>query len=215
MGPTLTLPSRWLRATASLKYFAIFAGIMPLGCIDPGLLGMNEQAAEQDTADDETPESEDPDYPDAEDGTCSAWKFAYCDAIDACSAFDTREQCELDLGWLVCLPDAPLQSCQEKIEKAVKDKACDDLPQDCNPAEIADRSLPYQLCLDIHTSLCEYRLYCGLELSLDGCVETLNRTEPCDSFTSFLPTAVDCAEAFTTLACGDPLPEVCVGSLRR
>ncbi len=148
------------------------------------------------------------------EGTCDDWKFAYCDAIDACGAFTSREQCELDLGWLICRKDAPLGSCEQAIRTAVKSDSCEELPLDCAPATIADRSLPTELCEDIHREMCEFRFFCGLEFSTEACLETLAHTEPCEEFTSFLPTAVECAEAYSTLGCEQGMPKVCAGALR-
>lgn len=193
-----------------------WTALLLFGCDLSDLVG-GEAAPTAEEPEPETDKGQDDhtDYPDVEDGTCSSWKFAYCDAIAACSAFETRQECEFDLGWLVCTEDAPLAKCQTKIEAALKNDDCEALPQDCTPDEIADRTLPHELCQEIHVALCEYRLYCGLELSLEGCVETLDRVEPCDSFTSFLPTAVDCADAYDMLGCGQPMPQVCAGSLRK
>jgi hypothetical protein len=152
--------------------------------------------------------------PDAPKGSCTAWKFAYCDAIEACDAFSDREQCELDLGWLVCRDDVPLGGCEQGIRDSLDADDCDALPAKCGPSTIADRSLPTELCEEIHDAMCEFRFFCGLEFSKDACLETLSRTEPCSAFTSILPTAAYCAEAFKTLSCGSGLPEVCAGALR-
>jgi hypothetical protein len=201
----------------NFRLIVAFLGLAGAGCDPADLFSGNNQTKtdEAERAEKNQDAEDERDFPDAEDGTCSAWKFAYCDAIVECSAFVTREECELNLGWLVCKEDAPLGSCQARIERAVEKEECDDLPEDCSAAQIADRTLATQLCKDIHVALCEHRLFCGLELSLDGCIETLARVEPCEEFTSFLPTAVDCTEAYSVLGCGEPMPEVCAGSLRR
>ena len=194
-----------------LKSLIVVLMLGTTACDPEALLGGNsgEEQTDDDTGVD------DRDYPDAPEGSCNAWKYAYCDAIFECSAFVSREECELDLGWLVCKDDAPLGKCQQKIERALKDKECKDLPDDCGPAAIADRSLVTELCENIHTEMCEFRFFCGLEFSTEACMDSLSQTEPCGSFTSFLPTAVDCAEAYSTLGCEQGMPPVCAGCLRR
>lgn len=189
--------------------FAI-ALVQPIACAPYDAL-----TAKSDDPIEDPPSRTTANYPDAEPGSCSAWKFAYCDAIDACSAFETREECELDLGWLQCRDDAPLGACQELIEDALKDEACEELPGECGPGAIADRSIVSQLCEEIHLAYCEHRLICGLEFSFDACLETIARVEPCDSFTSTLPGASDCAQAYTRAECDGKAPEVCIGVLRR
>ena len=178
-----------------------------MSCAPQSLLDAQEDSFE--------PQPDDPNsYPDAPEGSCTSWKYAYCDAIAACSAFVSREQCELDLGWLECLSDAPLEKCEAKIRKALDDEDCDALPQDCGPKTIADRTKPTQLCEEIHAEMCEFRFFCGLEFSSDACMETLSLTEPCEKFTSFVPTAVECSEAYSKLGCEEPMPRVCAGALR-
>jgi hypothetical protein len=202
-----------LRRICSLLLFP--HAVWCLGCVPTSIL--DGQEGSLDPVDSEDPadsEEEEESYPEAEEGSCTAWKFAYCDAIVACSAFVTREQCELDLGWLVCQDSAPLGECQKKIERAVEDDACDELPEECGPSAIADRTLAIELCQNIHTAMCEQRLFCGLEFSAEACLDSLSRSEPCEAFTSFLPTAVDCAKAYSRLACDEGMPEVCAGSLR-
>jgi len=185
------------------------------GCVPEALLGA--QQSSQDTDEDaEDPDDAPDDSPSLEEveGTCTSWKYAYCDAIEACSAFVSREQCELDLGWLDCKPDADLESCERRIQEALSDDACEDLPDDCGPGTIADRSRPTALCEDIHHEMCEFRFFCGMEVSTEACLDTLSKTEPCAKFTSFLPTAFDCADAYSTLGCDEGMPAACVGALR-
>lgn len=184
-----------------------------LGCDPSALLGAQPDPTDEEPEEDEENEP-DPTPPDVPAGTCTSWKYAYCDAIVACSAFVSREQCELDLGWLVCQSKADLGKCEQKIRAALEDEDCEELPQDCGPSTIADRSMPRELCEEIHREMCEFRFFCGLEFSTEACLETLTRTEPCDAFTSFLPTAVDCAEAYGKLGCEEGMPSVCKGVLR-
>jgi len=190
-------------------------GLLVGGCVPEALLG-GQQASQDQDEDTDTTEDVDDDSPSLQEveGTCTSWKYAYCDAIEACSAFVSREQCELDLGWLICRPDAELESCERRIEDALNDDECEELPDDCGPSTIADRSRPTELCEDIHHEMCEFRFFCGLEFSTEACLDTLSKTEPCKAFTSFLPTAIDCAEAYSTLGCEEGMPPVCVGALR-
>lgn len=202
--------------STGLKFLALALQLGSTACDPEGLLGGSQSSTDDEKAGDTSAsdDRDDRDYPDAPEGSCNAWKYAYCDAIVACSAFVSREQCELDLGWLVCKESAPLGKCQQKIERALEKEACEDLPKDCGPSEIADRTLVTELCENIHTEMCEFRFFCGLEFSTDACMDSLSQVEPCGAFTSFLPTAVDCAEAYSTLGCEQGMPPVCAGSLR-
>ncbi len=187
------------------------------GCMVTDMLTGNnggEDSADEDAEMQEFPiESPPYDRGDSE-GTCHGWKYAYCDAIAECDAFSSREQCELDIGYVICRADAPLAECEAAIDAAVEAKKCEDLPPACSPSVIADRTIPTQLCQDMHEAICEYGLYCGLELSLEGCMNSLARTEPCDAFTAAWPGAYECADAYSMLSCGESMPQVCLGSLR-
>jgi hypothetical protein len=147
-------------------------------------------------------------------GTCDAWKISYCDAIEQCSAFATHEDCQVDVGYVRCHEDAPLGSCEEEINEALADDDCQALPSDCTPQEIADRTVPAQICRDIYTALCEHDFFCGVTVSIETCVGALQTSSPCSEYTAVLPQGEDCPEAIELLACGDGLPAVCVEVLR-
>ena len=194
----------------------ILLPVSQIACAEASLLGAQRDAFEEDQGkENETGEDGESNYPDAPAGTCTAWKYAYCDAIIACSAFIDKDQCELDVGWLVCRDDAPLEKCETAIRTALGEDDCDELPVECGPSAIADRAPVVELCEEIHNEMCEHRFFCGLEFSTESCMDTLSQTEPCTGFTSFLPTAVDCVEAYSTLGCEEGMPKVCAGALRR
>lgn len=185
------------------------------GCMATDLLtGGNQGGDEDEAVAPEAPEREPYDRRGTE-GTCHGWKFAYCEAIAQCDAFSSREQCEVDVGYVICREDAPLGECEAAIDAALEADRCEDLPPECSPTYIADRSTPQKLCEEMQAAICEYGLYCGLELSEDGCLDSLARTEPCSDFTAALPGAYECADAYSMLSCGSAMPEVCRGALRR
>jgi len=149
------------------------------------------------------------------EGTCDGWKFAYCDAIAACSAFESREQCELDLVHMDCLPDAPIESCAAEIDAAVESEKCDELPFECSPVNIADRSEANARCEEIHEAQCEFRLFCGLDFNLEACLSDAALKEPCGDFLAAKPEASECANDIAKTACDSPAPASCINVLIR
>lgn len=150
------------------------------------------------------------DGPTADPGTCDAWKIAFCGATTRCS-FDTKEECETDVGYAMCRQDAPLGKCAEALE----DSKCDELPKDCDPRDIADRTLPTAVCEDLQAAACELSLTCGYELSYEGCLANQAAAQPCGEFTAVLPGYEECLDAYRTVPCDGTLPESCRGLLRR
>jgi hypothetical protein len=205
------------RTSAQLFLLLTLSPLGLFGCMVTDMLAGDKGQSQSGDDEAETPEipEDSPPYDrDDTEGTCHGWKYAYCEAIAACDAFSSREQCELDIGYVICREDAPLAECEAAIDAAVKAKKCSELPPECGPSTIADRTIPSMLCEDVHEAICEYGLYCGLELSMEGCLNSLARTEPCDSFTAAWPGAYECADAYSMLQCGGAMPDVCVGSLR-
>lgn len=150
----------------------------------------------------------------AEPGSCNAWKISYCEAIEQCSAFATQQDCQVDVGYVRCLSDAPVERCGEEIDAALKKDACEELPTDCTPQQLADRTVPRQLCQDIYQELCEFDFFCGATVSTETCVASLETSTPCTSFTAVLPQGENCVAAIRRLSCGDALPQECVEVLR-
>lgn len=188
------------------------------GCEEflPGLGGgppEPEGSQEQDDASGGGGTRDTPDY-EAEPGSCNDWKISYCEAVEECSAFSTTEDCQLDLGYVRCHEDAPYTSCQERIDKALDEKSCKELPDDCNPADIADRTIPTQECRAIQDAICEFNLFCGYEFSTESCLASLETSAPCGAFTAVLPESESCVEAISMLGCSDPIPTICSGVLR-
>ncbi len=184
-----------------LGFFALlFVGCVPVDSMD---------AAGQDGATGGTGGGGD-DGPTADPGTCNAWKISFCDASTRCS-FNTEEECEADVGYVMCKADAPFAACAEALD----DADCDELPKGCDPRDIADRSLPTQVCQDLQAATCEWSLTCGYELSYESCVASQAQAQPCGEFTAVLPGYEDCLAAYRTLPCDGTLPESCQGILRR
>lgn len=151
-----------------------------------------------------------PDREPVEPGSCNAWKVSYCDAVTRCS-FGARQECEADVGYVMCQDDAPVGACAEALDEA----SCGKMPKDCTPADIADRTLPTAVCRALHEEICEWSLYCGYEYSLEGCQVNLARTQPCHEFTAVLPGYEECLAAYRTLPCDVATPPGCEGLLRR
>jgi hypothetical protein len=153
--------------------------------------------------------------PDVVEGSCDAWKVAYCKAIAACSAFESEKDCQIRVGYIACLGDAPLGSCEKKIKTALSDKKCDDLPSGCDPPDVADRSVPTRACKDLYQAICERSFFCGFETSIETCEESLELSQPCSSFTALLPTFDDCLARVQEQSCQDVSPDSCQGVLQR
>lgn len=145
-----------------------------------------------------------------EPGTCNAWKVSYCKAVARCS-FDSRAKCETDVGYVMCLEDAPFGACAKALDEA----KCDEMPDHCGPQTIADRTLPTSVCRDMQREICEWSLYCGYEFSLEGCQATLAQAQPCGEFTAVLPGYEQCLLDWRTLPCDVQMPPSCEGILRR
>lgn len=150
-----------------------------------------------------------------EGASCNDWKVAYCDALDACETFSSREECENDVGFLVCKGDAPVDRCHTEIRAALREHACDDLPgSECAPEEVADRSLPKAACEALHQEVCELQLSCGLTYNTEECMAELGAADPCSEYYAVWPGIEPCLEAYPKLSCSDVLPDVCMGILR-
>lgn len=179
------------------------------GCVEVGLPGSSgDQVQPGSTA----PRA---DSGDVEEGSCDAWKVAYCDAIDQCDAFSNQQECEIDVGYVRCKEDAPLSRCQLEIEEALSRDECGELPAGCTPTDIADRTVPTQSCERLHEEMCEWSLFCGYELSVESCMATKSTSEPCDQYTAVWPGITDCLDGWATLACDESAPEICRGLFRR
>jgi hypothetical protein len=181
----------------------------PFGCVPVQNMEGAEEDGALDGGDDQDPQG-DGDGPNAEPGTCNAWKISLCDAVTRCS-FDTQEECETDVGYVMCKADAPVGRCARELE----DADCDELPKDCDARDIADRSLPQKVCQDLQEASCEWSLTCGYELSLEACLANQASVQPCSDFTAVLPGYEDCLEAVRFQPCNGTLPASCQGLLRR
>lgn len=184
-----------------------------LGCEEFGLPGSAPDAQETSSEDSEDRDRQSVQFS-AEPGSCNDWKISYCEAVEECSAFSTTEECQIDVGYVRCASGAPFKDCQERIDAAVSEGACSELPDDCNPAQIADRTVPQQACKDIYGAICELGFFCGSELSIESCLASLQTSTPCEQFTAVLPESEECIDALSVQACGDPLPPICNGVLR-
>jgi hypothetical protein len=153
--------------------------------------------------------------PDVDPGSCDAWKVAYCNAVAACNAFESEESCKVRVGYVQCLEDAPVGDCADEMDAAVEKERCEDLPQDCGPSDIADRTYPNRACNDLYEAFCERSLFCGTASDLESCQSGLNATDPCSSFTAVLPTYDDCLAGVKELACQEQTPASCTGVLQR
>lgn len=184
------------------------------GCEEFGLPGGSSASEPADQEDDTGGKDTTREYS-AEPGSCNDWKISYCEAVESCSAFSTQKECEVDVGYVRCAQDAPFGSCRARIDKALAEGACDELPTDCDPVEIADRSVPASECGDIYGAICEFGYFCGAELSIESCLASLQASSPCSQFTAVLPQSEACVDAISVQGCGDPLPAICTGVLRR
>lgn len=183
-------------------------GCLPIDLGTGGSTGTGGQSASDDKGE------ERPDY-DVEPGSCDAWKVAYCEAVDECSAFESHADCAERVGYVRCAEEAPIQRCQKDIEKALDKKACKKLPDDCDPEEIADRTVPTRACRALYEAVCEWAYFCGLESSIESCSMGLSLATPCDQFTAVLPGLDECLDGYRKLACDERAPSACEGLLRR
>ncbi|MCH2107955.1 MAG: hypothetical protein MK135_01390 [Polyangiaceae bacterium] len=147
-------------------------------------------------------------------GTCNGWKLAYCDAVVTCSAFSARQECEDQIGYLICKDDAPYARCEAEIRAAVEADDCDALPTDCNPQDLADREAPIAACQEIADAHCEWALTCGFELNYDSCRAELQATSPCENYTAVNPGLEECLQSYLTRSCDGDVPEACLGLLQ-
>lgn len=152
--------------------------------------------------------------PNVEPGTCDGWKVSYCKAVRACNAFETYDACTERLGYVRCLDDAPFSRCQKEIDAAVEKNKCEDLPEDCETVDIADRKEPVRVCRLLYQAACEWAFFCGIEVSEESCRQGLEFSNPCSNFTAVLPGADQCVDAYKVLGCFEPQPEICQGILR-
>jgi hypothetical protein len=147
---------------------------------------------------------------------CDAWKVSYCKAVSKCASFELRDDCESDIGYAICSETAPVQECTTSIDAALKANACDELPSDCGPKAIADRTEPTKACREIYTAICEWALYCSASESIDSCVAKLEVDNPCADYTAALYPNLDaCVSAYGTLNCGEAPPLECDHILRK
>lgn len=202
------------RVLAGVRWASVLtcgALLLPVGCLavelqDPEAEGTGGTGPSDGADDGENPGDREP----VEPGSCNAWKVSYCDAVSRCS-FGTRQECEIDVGYVMCREDAPVAECAEAIEEA----SCGDMPSGCSPTSIADRSLPTEVCQELQTEICEWSLYCGYDFSLEGCQIDLAAAQPCGEFTAVLPGYEECLADYRRLPCDVQVPPSCEGLLRR
>lgn len=152
---------------------------------------------------------------DGDGASCNDWKVAYCEALEECSAFSSRDECENDVGYVVCKEGAPVGKCHSEIRSALREGACSALPgSECTPEEVADRTAPKAACEALHAEVCELQLYCGLTYTTEECRSELSAADPCSNYYAVWPGIDACLEAYPKLGCHDSLPEVCMGILR-
>lgn len=192
-------------------FVAVFSLLLLPGCPELGF-GPGGGAAE-------TPEGEDEDADDdqeytAEPGSCNAWKISYCKAIDECDAFSSQEECEIDVGYVRCLDSAPVAKCVDDIDSALEKNKCGNLPSECTPEYIADRTIPTALCGEIYRAMCDFNVFCGLETSVESCISAMNVGAPCTEFTAAWPGAEVCPDLIDQMGCNAQIPSECVGVLR-
>ncbi len=193
---------------ACVTLLAIAFGLCPSACtqLQPGLEGAGAEATGGSGSD---READDEDPVESNGGSCNDWKVSYCNAVDRCS-FDSRDECEWDVGFMYCAEGAPAASCAAKIDAA----DCDSMPDDCGPEALADRTFPRQACERIYAAICEWSFFCGGELSVDSCLASLDTGAPCSQFTAALHVVDECVNAYQVLACDEPMPAICMGILR-
>lgn len=178
------------------------------GCLELGMGGSGSSDSGGDSSDDE-------DDADASETACNDWKVAYCDALEQCESFSSRDECENDVGFVVCKASAPVEVCRTEIRAALREGSCEDLPgSECAPEEVADRSLPKAACEALHEEVCELQLDCGLTYTAEECLAELGAADPCTDYYAVWPGIDACLEAYPQLGCSDALPEVCMGILR-
>ncbi len=150
----------------------------------------------------------------AEPGSCNAWKISYCNAIEECDAFSSHEECQIDVGYVRCLDSAPVAKCADEIDRALEKKKCGELPSECTPQKVADRTVPTQLCEEIYRAMCDFNVFCGLEISVESCIAAMNVGAPCTEFTAAWPGAEVCPDLIDQMGCRAQIPSECVGVLR-
>ncbi len=192
------------RLRGALAFFVVLAACSACVPVD------SMDAADEDDGWDGAGNDDPDDGPRGEPGSCDAWKISLCDAVTRCS-FDTKDECETDIGYVMCKKDAPLARCAEKLSSA----SCSKLPKDCDARDIADRTLPGQVCQDLQEASCEWSLTCGYELSFESCLQDQRAAQACDEFTAVLPGYEECLAAVRRLPCDGQLPTACKGLLRR
>lgn len=189
-----------------LAALVLIGALLAGGCVQVGL----EENGAEGSGGSGSAGSDNPDTEEPEPGSCNAWKVSYCKAVSRCS-FDSRAECEADVGYAMCLEDAPVAACAKALDGA----KCDQMPSHCDPESIADRTLPTQVCRDLQREICEWSLFCGFEFSLEGCQTTLATSQPCGEFTAVLPGYEECLTDWRTLPCDQQMPPSCDGILRR
>ena len=212
---------------ASMTRFVLVLSFFSLsGCLEIGLPGLtgsggdDESEAESESDDSDSSKGSSATTPgdesSPEEGSCDAWKISYCDAVAACESFADREECENDVGFLVCHPEAPIARCQKEIDAALDADECRELPgAECTPERVADRSYAVAACQAMHQEVCEWSLFCGIEQSYESCLANQDAADPCTEYFAVWPGIDPCLQGLSRLACNEPLPDVCRGIFRK
>ena len=147
--------------------------------------------------------------------SCNGWKIAFCDSVDACDAFTTRSECEADVGYIECKSNVDFGQCVYDINQAIDSATCNQLPANCRPKDIADRTTPTAACEAIADSYCEWTLTCGGLETYDTCRARLSLEQPCSDYLAVQPGLEDCLAAYLRHPCISEIPTECSGLLRK
>ncbi len=208
LGPS-ALPSLFSKAMSSRARFTpilLFALSTTPGCMDLGL-GAGGGSGASASADGG---GEGDDF-EAEPGSCNDWKVSYCDAVDECGSVREKSQCQGDVGYIACLADAPFATCATQLAQIAKNGACEKWPDGCEPEQIAERTDPYVVCVQLYRAVCEWRQYCNPLTTIEDCEMAMEAAAPCSGYYSRVPdVAQACIELYSSLSCGESIRPECV-----
>jgi hypothetical protein len=138
---------------------------------------------------------------------CQEWKTALCAYRDRCHS-SLSDECRAKAPAVVCKTDAIAKACADQLTAAT----CDAVPSGCDLLDVTDPAPAVEGCTHFVDTFCLYPTACGQSLA-DCKAGQLAGGLDCTKAIGLAPAFDDCDADVKTLACGDPLPPSCSGTI--
>jgi hypothetical protein len=139
--------------------------------------------------------------------TCQDWKTALCAYRDRCHS-SLADECRQKAPAVVCKSDATAKSCTDQLAAAT----CDAVPSGCDLLDVTDPAPAVEACNQFIVTFCSNPAACGQSLADCKSLQIASGLD-CTKAIGLDPAFDNCDADVKTIACGDPLPASCSGTI--